>query len=55
LNGGKVSWQHVAGTLWPYGDDERAAGISAPPSGECAGLALMSCMQTEACFTSILK
>jgi len=26
LNGGRVSRRHAAGTLWPYGDDERAAG-----------------------------
>jgi|SRR5918994_870713 DNA-binding SARP family transcriptional activator len=26
LKGGRVSRQHAAGTLWPYGDDERAAG-----------------------------
>ena len=26
LNGGRVSRQYVAGTLWPCGDDERAAG-----------------------------
>jgi DNA-binding SARP family transcriptional activator len=26
LNGGRVSRRHAAGTLWPYGDDNRAAG-----------------------------
>jgi DNA-binding SARP family transcriptional activator len=26
LNGGRVSRRHAAGTLWPYGDDDRAAG-----------------------------
>jgi DNA-binding SARP family transcriptional activator len=26
LNGGRVSRRHAAGTLWPCGDDERAAG-----------------------------
>jgi DNA-binding SARP family transcriptional activator len=26
LHGGLVSRRHAAGTLWPYGDDERAAG-----------------------------
>lgn len=26
LNGRRVSRRHTAGTLWPYGDDERAAG-----------------------------
>jgi DNA-binding SARP family transcriptional activator len=26
LTGGRVNRRHAAGTLWPYGDDERAAG-----------------------------
>jgi DNA-binding SARP family transcriptional activator len=26
LNGGQVNRRHAAGVLWPYGDDERAAG-----------------------------
>jgi DNA-binding SARP family transcriptional activator len=26
LHGGRVDRRHAAGTLWPYGDDERAAG-----------------------------
>jgi DNA-binding SARP family transcriptional activator len=26
LNGGRVRRQHAAGTLWPFGDDERASG-----------------------------
>jgi DNA-binding SARP family transcriptional activator len=26
LNGGRISRRFAAGTLWPYGDDERAAG-----------------------------
>jgi DNA-binding SARP family transcriptional activator len=26
LNGGRVSRRHAAGTLWPHGDDDRAAG-----------------------------
>jgi DNA-binding SARP family transcriptional activator len=40
LTGGRVNRRHAAGTLWPYGDDERAAGNlrSALWRLRCAGI-----------------
>jgi DNA-binding SARP family transcriptional activator len=43
LTGGRVNRRHAAGTLWPYGDDERAAGNlrSALWRLRCAGIDIL--------------